>query len=160
MPACSRLDVATLHEPHTCPARALTPLAPSIPLVDACFDVDSIFRELSFPSHSSPAGDGDGFWFNPTDAPQTSKNLTPLEAAHHFFVKGYQPEFHVANATLLGVEAALFTSPHIGPSPPALVSRTHCARVLLHVSRQGVSRRNRFRDVFRRLGYTGFIKVG
>ena len=54
---------------------------------------------------------GDDFWFNPTDAPKTAnfKNLSPLDHAQNFFVKGYQPEFHIANATLFAVETVLFS---------------------------------------------------
>ena len=114
---------------------------------------------LSFPSHSSSAGDGDGFWFNPTDAPQTSKHLTPLKAAHHFFVKGYQPEFHVANATLLGVEAALFNiAAHIEPvTSGACVAHPTALGCFFTSPTKAFPDEIGFAMFFAGLAYTGFI---
>ena len=102
------------------------------------------------------------FWFDPTNAPQKAKigkDFGPLEAAHHFFIKGYQPEFHVANATLLAVEAALFNlASNVDP-----ITSGNCA---VHPTALGcffTSETKAFPDeigfamFFAGLAYTGFI---
>ncbi|ACO64228.1 predicted protein [Micromonas commoda] len=102
------------------------------------------------------------FWFDPSNAPQKAKigtDFGPLEAAHHFFIKGYQPEFHVANATLLAVEAALFNlASNVDP-----ITSGNCA---VHPTALGcffTSETKAFPDeigfamFFAGLAYTGFI---
>merc|ERR1711970_117863 len=102
------------------------------------------------------------FWFDPSNAPQKAKigkDFGPLEAAHHFFIKGYQPEFHVANATLLTVEAVLFNlASNVDP-----ITSGNCA---VHPTALGcffTSETKAFPDeigfvmFFAGLAYTGFI---
>lgn len=87
------------------------------------------------------------------------KDPSPLEMASNFFVKGYQPEFHVANAALFAVEGALFNlASNIDP-----VTTGNCA---IHPNALGcfyTSGTKAFPDeigfamFFVGLAYTGFI---
>ena len=114
---------------------------------------------LASPSPHPSSGE---FWFDPSNAPQKAKigkDFGPLEAAHHFFIKGYQPEFHVANATLLTVEAVLFNlASNVDP-----ITSGNCA---VHPTALGcffTSETKAFPDeigfamFFAGLAYTGFI---
>ena len=166
MHACSLLDVAiggahdsarATHSPRT-RTYALDAFL-TISLTRASTWTRFFTPPLGSPLDSSSAGDGDGFWFNPTDAPQTFKNLTPLEAAHHFFVKGYQPEFHVANATLLGVEAALFNiAAHVEPvTSGACVAHPTALGCFFTSPTKAFPDEIGFAMFFAGLAYTGFI---